>query len=59
MTTMALVWTAALMSVIVSASIAEVFELRHISLLVIGSETALGILVCNDCVLFCREIMIV
>ena len=45
MTTMALVWTAARMSVVVSASIAEVFVLRHISLLVIGPETALGILV--------------
>ena len=48
---MALVWTAALMSVVVSASVVEVFVLRHISLLVIGSGMALGIPVCNDCVL--------
>ena len=39
------------MSVVVSASIVEVFVLRHISLLVTGSGTALGIPVCNDCVL--------
>ena len=34
-----------------SASIADVFVLRHISLLVIDSGTALGVLVYNDCVL--------
>ena len=48
---MALVWTAALMSDVVSASIADVFVLRHISLLVIGSGTAFSIPVFNDCVL--------
>jgi len=49
--TMTLVWTAALMSVVVSASIAVVFVLRYISLLVIGSGTALVIQVFKDCVL--------
>ena len=51
MITMTLVWTAALMSVVVSASIAVVFVLRYISLLVIGSGTALVIQVFKDCVL--------
>jgi len=50
--TRALVWTAAHMSVVESTSIADVFVLRHISLLLTGSGTALVIPVCNDCVTF-------
>jgi len=41
--TMALVWTAAHMSVVVSTWIVEVFGLRHISLLVTDSGTAFDI----------------